>query len=159
LILLSQVSPFHHTLALYVGLCAQSDSASTVHHRGPDAGEDGADRNYRLLLQGWAGHQPVKIEYSRVVTLVRGLLLFLLSAVRPGNEGGCAVGGMIGLAAVANVLPRLLRATGVRDEWKPVLHFSKEFVCYRSPICLPTKFVQGIVDGKLTSEALFIRNA
>jgi len=69
------------------------------------------------------------MEYSRVITLVRGLLLFLLSAVRLGNEGGCAVGGMIGLAAVASVLPRLLLATGVRDEWKPVVHFSKEIVC------------------------------
>ena len=56
------------------------------------------------------------MEYSRVITLVRGLLLFLLSAVRLGNEGGCAVGGMIDLAAVASVLPRLLLATGVRDE-------------------------------------------
>jgi peptidoglycan/LPS O-acetylase OafA/YrhL len=91
-------------------------------YRGP--GKAGLVANYGLLLQGWTGRQPVgwntpawslscEVFFYCCFPLI-GWLLRAFARPRP----------LAALAGMACLLPRLLAACGLHDEWKPLVHFA-----------------------------------
>jgi peptidoglycan/LPS O-acetylase OafA/YrhL len=83
-------------------------------------GKTGLLMNYSLLLQGWTGHLPVgwntpawSLSCEIFFYVCFPLSLVLLRRVNP-----------VVLAAAACLMTRLLFLAGVRDEWKPLVHFA-----------------------------------
>jgi peptidoglycan/LPS O-acetylase OafA/YrhL len=83
-------------------------------------GKPGLIANYGLLLQGWTGHLPVgwntpawSLSCEIFFYISFPLAVVALRRVHP-----------MFLAATACMLTRLLFAVGVRDEWKPLVHFA-----------------------------------
>ena len=83
-------------------------------------GKPGLIANYGLLLQGWTGHLPVgwntpawSLSCEVFFYVSFPLAVIALRRVHPA-----------GLAAAACLFTRVLFAVGVRDEWKPLVHFS-----------------------------------
>jgi peptidoglycan/LPS O-acetylase OafA/YrhL len=76
--------------------------------------------NYGLLLQGWTGHLPVgwntpawSLSCEVFFYILFPLAAIALRCVPP-----------VALAGVACVFTRALFAFGLRDEWKPLVHFA-----------------------------------
>ena len=76
--------------------------------------------DYGLLLQGWTGHLPVgwntpawSLSCEVFFYVSFPLAVVVLRRVHPAA-----------LAAAACLLTRMLLVVGVRDEWKPLVHFS-----------------------------------
>jgi len=83
-------------------------------------GKPGLVVNYGLLLQGWTGRLPVgwntpawSLSCEVFFYICFPLALVLLTRVHPAL-----------LAAAACVLTRALFLVGLRDEWKPLVHFA-----------------------------------
>jgi len=91
-------------------------------YHGP--GKAGLIANYGLLLQGWTGHQPVgwntpawslscEVFFYCSFPLIGWLIR---SLARPG--------ALAAVAGTACLLPRLLTACGLHQDWKPLVHFA-----------------------------------
>jgi len=83
-------------------------------------GKPGLIANYGLLLQGWTGHLPVgwntpawSLSCEVFFYISFPLAVVALRRVRP-----------LYLAAAACLLTRVFFAVGIRDEWKPLVHFA-----------------------------------
>ncbi len=83
-------------------------------------GKPGLIVNYGLLLQGWTGHLPVgwntpawSLSCEVFFYICFPLALIVLARVHPAA-----------LAVAACLLTRALFVVGVRDEWKPLVHFA-----------------------------------
>lgn len=83
-------------------------------------GKPGLIANYGLLLQGWTGHLPVgwntpawSLSCEVFFYISFPLAVVALRRVPPFY-----------LAAAACLLTRVLFAAGIRDEWKPLVHFA-----------------------------------
>jgi peptidoglycan/LPS O-acetylase OafA/YrhL len=76
--------------------------------------------NYGLLLQGWTGHLPVgwNTPAWSLSCEVFFYILFPLAVIALRCVPAVA------LAGVACVFTRALFALGLRDEWKPLVHFA-----------------------------------
>jgi peptidoglycan/LPS O-acetylase OafA/YrhL len=91
-------------------------------YHGP--GKAGLIANYGLLLQGWTGHQPVGWNtpaWSLSCEVFFYCLFPLIGWLVRGLE---RPGALAGLAGTACLLPRVLAASGLRDDWKPLVHFA-----------------------------------
>jgi peptidoglycan/LPS O-acetylase OafA/YrhL len=87
-------------------------------------GKVGLIANYGLLLQGWAGHQPVGWNTPAWSLSCEVFFYLCFPLIGWVTKAAARFRGMIGLTAVACLLPRLLLAAGVRDEWKPLVHLA-----------------------------------
>lgn len=83
-------------------------------------GKSGLIANYGLLLQGWTGHLPVgwntpawSLSCEIFFYICFPLAVVALRRAHP-----------LALATAACVLTRVLFSLGVRDEWKPLVHFA-----------------------------------
>ena len=83
-------------------------------------GKSGLIANYGLLLQGWTGHLPVgwntpawSLSCEVFFYILFPLAVLLLRRVHPAA-----------LVVAACLLTRVFLAFGIRDEWKPLIHFS-----------------------------------
>ena len=84
------------------------------------AGKSGLIANYGLLLQGWTGRLPVgwntpawSLSCEIFFYVCFPLAVMAVRRVHPAA-----------LAAIACVFTRALFVLGVRDEWKPLVHFA-----------------------------------
>jgi peptidoglycan/LPS O-acetylase OafA/YrhL len=87
-------------------------------------GKVGLIANYGLLLQGWVGHQPVGWNTPAWSLSCEVFFYFCFPLFGWVTKAAVRSRGMIGLTVVACVLPRLLLAAGMRDEWKPLVHLA-----------------------------------
>ena len=83
-------------------------------------GKPGIIANYGLLLQGWTAHLPVgwntpawSLSCEVFFYISFPLAVIVLRRLNP-----------LALAVAACVFTRVLFAAGLRDEWKPLVHFS-----------------------------------
>jgi peptidoglycan/LPS O-acetylase OafA/YrhL len=80
--------------------------------------------NYGLLLQGWTGHPRVGWNTPAWSLSCEVFFYFCFPLIGWIIKAISRFRGLIALTLLACVLPRLLVALGVHDEWKPLIHLA-----------------------------------
>ncbi len=112
-------------------------------------GKPGLVASYGLLLQGWMGHLPVgwntpawTLSCEVFFYICFPLALLAVRRVPP-----------LALAAAACLLTRVLFLAGLRDEWKPLVHFADFFMG------IAASSVYSRLRGRLAGHWLYLPSA